>query len=180
MAVELTAGEVIERAFTLLNARNLAELSYSPGPSTDAYLEATATYAPAILAFELLVTSIKDVYEKVGTDLRNDNFASGFSQGLTMGLLGWKWRQAVDLFARRYVIQVYRRQDLNQIRVTYYNLGLSVGYHHVAALSTPARRAYLTAAKKDSKARAGQWTRDDQVSYVIALATAIRRRFMNF
>jgi hypothetical protein len=157
------------------------EIANLRGASTaNAGTEAILTYVPAIVAFELLVQYIHDVDEKVRDDLRNDNFASGFSQGLIMGLLGWKWRQVVDLFGRLYVLHIYQRPELNEIRVLYYNIGLSMGYHHAATLLPPARAGYLKAVRKDSGAKAGEWTRDDQVSYVIALAAAFRKRFMNF
>jgi hypothetical protein len=142
--------------------------------------EAVGTYLPAIVAFELLVASIRDVDQKVRDDLRNDNFASGFSQGLIVGLLGWKWRQAVDVFGRKFVLHVYQRQELNEIRVLYYNVGLSLGYHHAATLTPEARQAYLKTVRKDSGAKAGDWDRNDQISYVIALAAAFRKEFMNF
>jgi hypothetical protein len=156
------------------------EVANLSGPSADSAVEVVGAYLPAILAFEYLVVYIRDVDERVRDELKNDNFASGFSQGLIMGLLGWKWRQAADLFGRQYVLHVYQRPELNELRTLHYNLGLSLGYHHAATLTPEARHAYLKTARKDSGAKAGDWDRNDQVSYVIALAAAFRKKFMNF
>jgi hypothetical protein len=173
-----TLYEMLTRWYPTTIEDEIANLKFES--SVREGLSSGATYVAAIVAFELLVLTIKDVYEKVRDNLKNDNFASGFSQGLIMGLLGWKWRQVVDLFSRRYVLHMYREQDLNEMRVAYYNLGLRLGYHHAATLTPEARAAYLKAARKDSGATAGDWDRNDQISYVIALAAAFRKRFMNF
>jgi hypothetical protein len=147
---------------------------------TGAIVEAGATYVPAVVAFGLLVAYIQDVDQKARDDIKNDNFASGFSQGLVTGLLHWKWRQVVDLFGRQSVLHVYQRPELNELRTVCYNIGLSLGYHHAATLTAKDRAAYLALTRKASGAKAGNWDRNDQISFVIALAAAFRKRFMDF
>ena len=112
--------------------------------------------------------------------VQDENTQTGISQGLIMGMLGWKWSQVDELFVRKYVLQTYQRQELNDIRVVSYNLGLRLGYRYAASLSPAIRKGYLTACRKYSGATPGAWDKRDQINYVIDLAGAFRRIYMPF
>jgi hypothetical protein len=143
-------------------------------------LEATATMALPVLGFGMMLYAVWDSDQQALESVRNENTKSGFSQGLIMGMLGWKWYQVDDLFVRHYVLQIYQRQELNDSRVLSYNIGLRLGYHHAAKLSPATRKGYLTVTRKISGATPGAWNRRDQIDYVIDLAGAFRTVFMPF
>jgi hypothetical protein len=145
-----------------------------------ASMEVAVTIGPAALVFYLMIYYTLDSDQEVLDLVKDENTQTGFLQGVIMGMLGWKWSQVDTLFVRHYVLQIYQRQDLNNARVTAYNLGLRLGYHHAATLSPGARKGYLTATRKFSGATAGAWTQRDQINYVIDLAGAFRRLYMPF
>jgi hypothetical protein len=105
---------------------------------------------------------------------RDENTKLGFSEGFVMGLLGWEWHHARDRFGRFGLLRVYHTDEaLNVIRVNAYNGGLKAGYVAAAALSDSAKKTYLSKIRKMARsAQAGNWDRNDQISYVIELATA--------
>jgi hypothetical protein len=143
-------------------------------------LEAGATMTLPVVAFGMMLYAVWDSDQKAREDVQNENTASGFSQGLIMGMLGWKWSQVDALFLRHYVLQIYQRQELNDIRVVSYNIGVRLGYHHAAKLSPAIRKGYLAATRKVSGATPGAWTHRDQIDYVIDLSGAYRTTFMKF
>jgi hypothetical protein len=112
--------------------------------------------------------------------VRNENTVSRLSQGFVMGLLGWEWRQVVDRFGRLFVIPINAVDEATDvIRVNAYNRGLRAGYEFGAGLSVDVKKAYLRDIRKFGGVRVPlNWTRDDQVTYVIELAAAAVRSFL--
>lgn len=109
--------------------------------------EAVATYALPVVVFGMMLYAVKDADEQVEDLVKNENTQTGVSQGSIMGMLGWKWRQVDERFLRKFVLQVYEREKLNELRVTQYNLGLRGGYHYAATLSPAARKGTLKVSK---------------------------------
>ena len=137
--------------------------------------------AAAFGAGALPVVTMVGVYVALGAGYyqarelaREENNKSGFSQGFVMGLLGWEWHQATNRFGRWGVLNINQFDEaINVIRVKAYNAGLKAGYLAAVALPPAAKKAYLSRIRKLAHgAQAGNWTRNDQVSYVIELAAA--------
>jgi hypothetical protein len=97
-----------------------------------------------------------------------------------MGLLDWTWGQARDRFGRWSVIRINAMDEATDvIRVNAYNRGLRAGYDFAATLSADEKKAYLRQIRKFGGIRVPKsWSRDDQISYVIALAAAALRSFL--
>lgn len=115
-------------------------------------------------------------YAQAAALVRNENFQSGFSQGFVMGLLKWDWQHAVSRFGQ-FAPQVnVVESSLGYIAANAHNEGLRTGFSHAMLLPDNARKAVLDKLKGMAPStRAGQWTRNDQISYVIDLASAGRR-----
>ena len=116
-------------------------------------------------------------YAEAQALVRNENFQSGFSQGFVMGLLKWSWDHAVARFGKFSPGQTnVMDQSLSFIAANAYNEGLRSGFMHGRILDDATKKALLSRLKSQSPGtRAGQWNRDDQISYVIELASAGRR-----
>jgi hypothetical protein len=116
-------------------------------------------------------------YAEAQALVRNENFQSGFSQGFVIGLLKWSWDHAVARFGKFSPGHTnVMDQSLSFVAANAYNEGLRSGYMHGRILDDATKKALLSRLKSLSpNTRAGQWTRDDQVSYVIELASAGRR-----
>ena len=112
--------------------------------------------------------------------VKNENLRTGNTQGSIMGMLGWKWSQVDERFFRHYTLQIYQRQELNDIRVLNYNVGLRMGYHYAGTLSPSQRKGCLAACRKFSGAKPGAWTERDQINCVIDMAVAFQRIYMPF
>jgi hypothetical protein len=111
--------------------------------------------------------------------IKEENFQTGLSQGYVMGLLRWEWGQVRDRFARLYVLDVYQDNELNVTRVKAYNAGLVSGYATGNSLSDEAKHSQLKYFRNlAGHPSAGNWTRQDQISYVISLAGPVR--LLNF
>jgi hypothetical protein len=111
--------------------------------------------------------------------IKEDNFQTGFSQGYVMALLRWEWNQVRDRFARLYVLDIYQDNELNVTRVKAYNSGLVAGYKFGNSLTDQSKDLQLKYLRKlAGHPSAGNWTRQDQISFVISLAG--RFRLLNF
>ena len=119
-------------------------------------------------------------YEQAREAAREDNFTWGFAEGYVMGLLGWQWHQVASRFGRYGVIRVHQTDEaLNVIRVNAYNAGLKLGFAVASVLPSTTKKASLSGTRKYGNTRApATWTRNDQISYVIELAAAFRKRGM--
>lgn len=116
-------------------------------------------------------------YAEARNLVRNENFESGFSQGFVTGLLKWEWHQAVSRFGKFSPGQKNPfDESLGYIAANAYNDGLRSGYTHAVFFDDATRKKLLSQLKSHAPhAAAGQWTRLDQISYVIDLASAGRR-----
>jgi hypothetical protein len=166
------------RADAELHARVMAQyrvLNAMDPPAGSAF--STAELSIAALPVIMLL-SIKWVDDDTRAAIKNENAASGFSHGVIMWLLDWNWHQVVDLFARHALLRIYQRPDFDKLWAESYNLGLRTGFEYGTKLDPDLGKQYLRAARKLSGAKPGDWNRDDQISYVIALAAAFRKTFM--
>ena len=145
-----------------------------------AFAEASALALLPAIAFEMMLGGVAYSDDQAREYVKNENTLTGFSQGLIMGILGWRWHQVDTLFLRHYVLQTYQRQELNDTRVQAYNVGVRLGYLRAAKLPPATRKGYLAVTRKVSGATPGAWTQRDQIDYVIDLAGAFRRMFMPY
>jgi len=143
--------------------------------------------AGAVVAGAVPVLTMVGVFVALGSGyyaarqtVKNENTVSGLSQGFVMGLLDWTWGQARDRFGRWSVIRINAMDEATDvIRVNAYNRGLRAGYDFAATLSADEKKAYLRQIRKFGGIRVPKsWSRDDQISYVIALAAAALRSFL--
>jgi hypothetical protein len=110
--------------------------------------------------------------------VQNENDRIGFAEGFVMGLLGWSGSQVKYLFGRFGVLRIYQAdEELNSIRVKAYNAALAAGYTAAKALPKAAQKEYLSKLRKlAGHPSAGNWTRNDQISFVIDLATTALKK----
>src|SRR5262249_12504075 len=108
----------------------------------------------------------------------NENTRSGFSHGWVMGLLRWEWPAVANRFGR-YGLGPYRSSwdpELGRIRVEAYNKGLLAGFLAGRAAPDELKKTYLhTLSRLAGGVRAGTWSRNEQISYIIAVAAAAVR-----
>jgi hypothetical protein len=113
-------------------------------------------------------------YDEARTLVRHQKFLSGFSQGFVTGILNWQWPQAVSRFFNFGPGNLNPFDaSLSYIGANSYNDGLRAGYIHARSLGEDVRQAFLRKLRSRSPlARAGRWDRQDQIGYVIDLASA--------
>jgi hypothetical protein len=142
-----------------------------------AELGAVAAGALPVIVMVGVFVALGAGYEQARELARAEESASGFSQGFVMGILGWEWRHVVDRFYRHGVIRINQSdEELNVIRVKSYDTGLKSGFLLGSFLPEEVQRAFVSGLRKlAGHPSAGQWTRNDQISLVISLATAYRR-----
>jgi len=157
-----------------------------------------ATTVPAMAELAMLGTIALPVVTMVGVFValgsgyaaardaaRNENSTEGFGVGFVTGLLGWEWRHTADRFGRKYLVINSFDEEMDVIRVKYYNGGLKAGYAAALALDPRARKVYLTKLRRLSgvpipdgwTAQSSGWmermrAQNVQKSYVIDLASA--------
>jgi hypothetical protein len=130
-------------------------------------------------------------YYQARKEIRRKGFMSGFSQGFTMGVLKWDWHQAVQRFAKRFVI---RRNAFDSVmdreEALGYNEGLIKGWaagsavwekYYDARLGkvVDKKKAYRIALRRlADRHDSSPWSANEdmarlqQVDYVINLAAA--------
>lgn len=130
-------------------------------------------------------------YKQALEEVKRRGFMSGFSQGFTTGVLNWTWDQAVNRFAKRFVIYqntFYRTLDREE--ALSYNEGLRKGwaagngvptawYDKTSDSIIDKKKSYRIALRKlAGRTDSGPWSsnwdeaRLQQVDYVIALAAS--------
>ena len=116
-------------------------------------------------------------YVQAQTLVKNENFKSGFSHGYVIGLLMWEWSHAVSRFGKFSPQFNAADRSLGFVAANAYNGGLRTGYEHARwLLPDDLKKNVLGQLKSLSpNTRAGNWTRLDQIDYVIALASAGRK-----
>jgi hypothetical protein len=121
-------------------------------------------------------------YAQARTQAKNENFRSGFSQGFVMAILGWKWAHVVPRFRRDYLSINKFDEVMNSIRVNSYHSGLKTGYLAGVVLPPETRKEYVSKIRRAGRVRGPKsWSRDgdvarnQQISYVIDMATTALR-----
>lgn len=116
-------------------------------------------------------------YRKAQILVRNENFVSGFSQGFVTGLLRWDWPQTRSRFARFSPdFNTSGAFDLGFISANARNEGLRNGYIHASLFPDIVKKKILSLLRSGSPGtQAGNWSRNEQISFVIELAAAGRR-----
>lgn len=119
-------------------------------------------------------------YEEARELLKAQETLTGFSQGFVMGILGWDWHHVLSLFYNHGVIRInVWDEDQNAMRVKNYNLGLIGGFVAGRAVPKDQRQSVVSALRKAAGSPSkGSWSRNDQISFVIPLAAAFRKRLM--
>jgi len=148
---------------------------------------AASAGAGAIVAGTLPVVTMVGVWVALGSgyyqarnEVRNENAASGFSQGWVAALLGWEYDHALARFGRPVVEINVADEATDEIRADAYNDGLQKGFLAGKMMPSASKKAYLTQLRQLSGVKmpsADQWVgnRNLQISYVISLASAARR-----
>jgi hypothetical protein len=116
-------------------------------------------------------------YAQARTLVKNENFQSGFSQGFVTGLLKWEWQQVTSRFFKFGPGQMNGfDESLSYIASNAFNNGLYAGFIQAGYLKGDVRKALLKRLRALAPGNsAGNWSRLDQISYVIALSSAGRR-----
>lgn len=143
-------------------------------------LGAIAAGALPIITMVGVFVALGAPYFEVRKIVEQEESSSGFSQGFITGLLGWKFGQVASLFGRWGVLRIYQTDEaLNVIRVNAYNTSLKGGYIFGTILPDSKQAAILKGLRKAARhPTTGTWTRNDQISFVIALATIVRTRML--
>lgn len=152
-------------------------------PTDAAAVAVVGTIALPVITMVGVFVALGSGYAAARDLARNENTASGFSQGFVTGLLGWEWRHTADRLGRRYLVIDSWDEAMDSIRVKYYNGGLKAGWVAAKAFNPSVGRAYLTKLRKASGVQIpGDWSahsgdeaerlraRHVQTSYVIDLA----------
>lgn len=113
---------------------------------------------------------------------RKNGVLTGFAQGFTMGILNWKWEQAVSRFGKRFVVNPNTFDpQASKEEAMGYNEGLVAGYAAGYASSDDMKKAFrITLRKLAGRTDSGDWSRNSdvayqqQTSYVIQLSGAGR------
>ena len=115
-------------------------------------------------------------YAQATALVRNENFQSGFSQGFVTGLLKWDWSHTVARFGKFSPGVNTVDSSLGFVASNAFNGGLRTGYEHAHLLDDAKKKEILGQLKSASpNTKAGNWSRLDQISYVIDLAAAGRK-----
>jgi hypothetical protein len=119
-------------------------------------------------------------YSSAEDSYRAQELRTGFSHGLVAALIAWEWRHVSDRFQRQYLRINEFDDQMNQIRVAAYNLGLGLGFRLGKGFGRDVANAVLRAIRMSANEQApATWDRQSQISYVIALgAAAVRSGFV--
>ena len=152
----------------------VAELSAA---SELAGLGAIAAGALPVLAQVGVFVALGAGYYQAREIAKQEETTSGFSQGFVLGILNWSISNVSNLFYRHGVIHINSvDEQLNVIRVVNFDRGLISGFLLGSALPDSLQEAFVSGLRKLAGHPAtGHWTRNDQISFVIALATTLRR-----
>ena len=115
-------------------------------------------------------------YQAATEEVRNENSLAGFTHGYVMGLLGWSWHSAVNHFGRHFVVRISITDEGNDVvRVNAYNRGLRAGFFFATPLPESMRKTIVRSLLKVFNTRAGDWSESAKLTYVIELASALKR-----
>jgi len=121
-------------------------------------------------------------YYQAREQAKQEEMMSGFTQGFTMAILGWKWSYVVPLFRRPYLSINKYDEKMNSIRVESYHSGLKSGFLAGLVLPEEGKKGYRRKIREAGNIKGPkEWSRDgdvarnQQISYVIEMAGAARR-----
>lgn len=121
-------------------------------------------------------------YYQAREEAKKEESMSGFSQGFVMAILGWKWNHVIGLFRRPYLSINAFDSQMDSIRVNSYHSGLKAGFLAGAVLPADGKKSFARALRRAGNVHGPtEWSRDSdmarnqQVSYVIDMASAGRR-----
>jgi len=183
MLVGESAGAFLRR---VLDSQEFEDAWRVAWAARDGTLRSLTAASPAELAGPLALLATMVVggmyglfvwpYASAEGDYRSQQLQTGFSQGLVAALIGWEWRHVTNRFWRQYLRINEFDDQMNQIRVVAYNLGLALGFRLGRAFSPDVASAVLRAIRQVANEQApATWSRLTQISYVIALAAAAVR-----
>ncbi len=140
---------------------------------------ALASGAIPVLAWGGVWAALGSGYLGARTAVENENFARGYSQGFVMGLLDWEWGHVRERFGVAGIIRSnHFDATLDEVKAKAYAFGLSIGFQVAKDISEDRKKAFLSGLRKHANAVRGDWTRNEQISYVIELSTVYRTKFM--
>jgi hypothetical protein len=147
---------------------------------------AIAAQLQAIAAGAIPVAAMAGVWVALGSGylgakqlVKKEKFAQGYSRGFVMGLLSWNWNHAVSRFGISGVLHTnHFDESLDEVGTSEYLRALAMGFKVAGEMSNSYKESYLRGLKTFSSPRKGDWSRNDQISYVIELSTAYRKHFM--
>ena len=149
--------------------------------STGAIGAAAAGVIPVVAQVGVFV-ALGAPYLEARKIIEDENNQAGFSQGWVMGLLFWEWRHVIDRFAMVYLRMNRFDEQADVIRVKAYNLALHAGWlagFYELSMNDKGENlkdVYLRELRRlAGGVSKGNWSRNEQISYVIALSSAARR-----
>lgn len=140
-------------------------------------------WAPPVLAFEAVMAALGSGYAAARTMVKNENSASGYSQGLVCGVLGWNKNQTLSIIGRHTIVPINAVDETtDMIRVNAFNRGLRVGFAAGTAYPPELKKSFRIVLRKAAGLHGGgAWSNDQdearlqQVDYVIRLSSNGRR-----
>lgn len=144
-----------------------------------AQIGAVAAGAVPVIGMAGVFAALGSGYLGARDEVRKENMASGYSQGFITGLLDWEWSHVIDKFGRHGVIRINKMDEAtDEIRVKAHTASLRLGFYIAKKSSSEQKKAYLRGIKNFANANPGNWTRNEQITYVIDLSTTYRKKFM--
>ncbi len=140
----------------------------------------------AIAAGAIPVAGMYGVWMALGSgylgarnNVKRTKFASGYSRGFVMGLLKWDWHHVSDRFGVQRVMHTnHFDESLDGLGAEAYVRALFFGFKVAQGLSDDYKASYLRGLRAVSNPEKGNWTRNDQISYVISLSTVYQKNHM--
>lgn len=83
-----------------------------------------------------------------------------------------------DAFSLAVLAHQWRNEANDVVKAKAHTAGLKIGFLIGKKYSDEQKKVHLGGIQKYVRGNPGNWTRNDQISYVIDLSTAYRRRFM--
>lgn len=122
-------------------------------------------------------------YYQAREEAKAEEAMSGFSQGFVMAVLKWEWKHVTSRFQRPYLRINHFDPAMDAIRVNSYHDGLMRGFLAGKVMPDDVKKAIVRNLREAGNVHGPkEWSRDSdiarnqQVSYVIELAAAARRK----
>lgn len=132
-----------------------------------------------LAAWVAMFVALGAPYAEAEALVKNENFRSGYAQGFVAGLLKWEWSHVVSRFGKFSADFNAVDKRLGYIAANSRNEGTRSGFLMAWMLPDLSKKDWLSTLRSLSPGTsAGRWDRNDQISYVIELAAAGRRKNM--